>query len=53
MLDEPALMGFLLMLLIESPRAARVSVDGDLVLLAHQDRSRWDRALIHESQALI
>ena len=41
MLDEPEVMGLLaLMLLIESRRAARVSADGDLVLLAHQDRSR-------------
>jgi RNA polymerase sigma-70 factor, ECF subfamily len=54
MLDEPEVMGLLaLMLLIESRRAARVSADGDLVLLAHQDRSRWNRALIHEGQVLI
>ena len=52
--DEPEVMGLLaLMLLIESRRAARVSADGDLVLLAHQDRSRWNRTLIHEGQALI
>ena len=52
--DEPEVMGLLaLMLLIESRRAARVSADGDLVLLAHQDRSRWNRALIHEGQVLI
>jgi RNA polymerase sigma-70 factor, ECF subfamily len=54
MLDEPEVMGLLaLMLLIESRRAARVSADGDLVLLAHQDRSRWNRALVHEGQVLI
>ena len=52
--DEPEVMGLLaLMLLIESRRAARVSADGDLVLLADQDRSRWNRALIDEGQALV
>ena len=39
--------------LIESRRAARVAADGDLVLLAHQDRSRWNRALIHEGHVLV
>jgi len=52
--DEPEVMGLLaLMLLIESRRTARVSVGGDLVLLVHQDRSRWNRALIREGQALV
>ena len=50
--DEPEVMGLLaLMLLIESRRTARVSADGDLVLLPDQDRSRWNRALITEGQA--
>ena len=52
--DEPEVMGLLaLMLLIESRRTARVSADGNLVLLADQDRSRWNRALIREGQALV
>jgi RNA polymerase sigma-70 factor (ECF subfamily) len=52
--DEPEVMGLLaLMLLIESRRAARTSLDGDLVLLAGQDRRRWDRGLILEGQALV
>ena len=52
--DEPEVMGLLaLMLLIESRRAARVSADGDLVLLGDQDRSRWNRALISEGQSLV
>ena len=47
--DEPEVMGLLaLMLLIESRRAARTTADGELVLLADQDRGRWDRALIAE-----
>ncbi len=52
--DEPEAAGLLaLMLLIESRRAARTTADGALVLLAEQDRSRWDRALIDEGQMLV
>ncbi|MDX6333514.1 MAG: hypothetical protein QOG05_854 [Streptosporangiaceae bacterium] len=52
--DEPEVLGLLaLMLLTESRRAARTTPDGRLVLLAGQDRSRWDRALIAEGQALV
>jgi RNA polymerase sigma-70 factor (ECF subfamily) len=52
--DEPEVTGLLaLMLLTESRRAARVGPDGGLVLLADQDRSRWDGALIAEGQALV
>jgi len=52
--DEPEVMGLLaLMLLIESRRATRTTPDGDLVLLADQDRARWDRGLIAESQAIV
>jgi RNA polymerase sigma-70 factor (ECF subfamily) len=42
-----------LMLLVESRRATRVTAGGDLVLLSDQDRSRWDRALIIEGQAIV
>ena len=41
------------MLLVESRRATRTTVQGDLVLLTDQDRSRWDRPLIDEGQALV
>ena len=52
--DEPEVMGLLaLMLLIESRRASRTTSDGDLVLLAEQDRGRWDRDLIAEGQAIV
>ncbi len=52
--DEPEAAGLLaLMLLTESRRAARTTPDGDLVLLADQDRGRWDRGLIAEGQALV
>jgi RNA polymerase sigma-70 factor (ECF subfamily) len=52
--DEPEAVGLLgLMLLVESRRPARTTPGGDLVLLADQDRSRWDRALVAEGQALV
>jgi RNA polymerase sigma-70 factor, ECF subfamily len=52
--DEPEVLGLLaLMLLSESRRAARTTPGGALVLLADQDRSRWDRALVSEGQELV
>jgi RNA polymerase sigma-70 factor (ECF subfamily) len=52
--DDPEVTGLLaLMLLQESRRAARTSPAGDLILLADQDRTRWDRALIAEGSALV
>jgi RNA polymerase sigma-70 factor (ECF subfamily) len=52
--DEPEAMGLLaLMLLIESRRAARTTPAGGMVLLPDQDRSRWDRELIAEGQAIV
>jgi RNA polymerase sigma-70 factor, ECF subfamily len=52
--DEPEVLGLLaLLLLIESRRAARTGPDGALVLLADQDRGRWDRELIAEGQGIV
>ena len=52
--DEPEVMGLLaLLLLTEARRTARTAEDGSIVLLADQDRSRWDRALIAEGQAVV
>jgi RNA polymerase sigma-70 factor, ECF subfamily len=52
--DEPEVWGLLaLMLLVQARQAARTTSEGDLVLLADQDRSRWDRALIAEGQAIV
>jgi RNA polymerase sigma-70 factor (ECF subfamily) len=52
--DEPEVAGLLaLLLLVESRRPARTGPDGELVLLAGQDRARWDRALIAEGQAIV
>jgi RNA polymerase sigma-70 factor (ECF subfamily) len=54
LLPEPEVMGLLaLMLLHESRRAARTSPTGDLVLLEHQDRSRWNGEQIAEGTALV
>src|SRR5262249_36072243 len=52
--DEPEVIGLLaLMLLVESRRAARTTVDGQLVPLVEQDRRRWNVAFISEGQALV
>jgi RNA polymerase sigma-70 factor (ECF subfamily) len=42
-----------LMLLTEARRAARVSVNGELVTLGEQDRAVWDAALIAEGHRLV
>jgi RNA polymerase sigma-70 factor, ECF subfamily len=52
--DEPEVLGLLaLLLLTEARRPARTAADGSLVLLAGQDRGRWDRAMIAEGQDLV
>ena len=43
---EPEAHGLLSLLLFHRARESARSVDGDLVLLVDQDRSRWDAALI-------
>jgi RNA polymerase sigma-70 factor, ECF subfamily len=54
LLPESEAMGLLaLMLLHESRRAARMSADGDVVLLDEQDRSLWDFAQIAEGVQLV
>jgi RNA polymerase sigma-70 factor, ECF subfamily len=52
--DEPEVMGLLaLMLLTDARRPARTGADGAIVLLADQDRTRWDQAMIAEGQAIV
>jgi RNA polymerase sigma-70 factor, ECF subfamily len=52
--EEPEVAGLLaLLLLTNSRRASRTRPDGSLVLLGEQDRTRWDRALITEGQAIL
>jgi RNA polymerase sigma-70 factor (ECF subfamily) len=54
LLPEPEVAGLLaLMLLHEARSAARLSADGDLILLDEQDRTRWHRAQIDEGAALV
>jgi RNA polymerase sigma-70 factor (ECF subfamily) len=54
LLPEPEAIGLLaLMLLHESRRAARTSEDGELMRLADQDRSRWNREQIAEGAGLV
>jgi RNA polymerase sigma-70 factor (ECF subfamily) len=51
---EPEVTGLLaLLLLTDARRDARVDVHGGLVLLADQDRSRWDTTMIAEGEALV
>jgi RNA polymerase sigma-70 factor (ECF subfamily) len=52
--DEPEAFGLLgLLLLQDSRRGARVSPEGELVLLADQDRSLWDRDAITEGLRML
>ncbi|HUF08049.1 MAG TPA: RNA polymerase sigma factor [Rhodothermales bacterium] len=54
LLPEADAIGLLaLMLLHESRRGARTSPEGDLILLADQDRSLWDRGQIAEGLELV
>jgi RNA polymerase sigma-70 factor (ECF subfamily) len=52
--DEAEVTGLLaLLVLIEARRVTRTAPDGSPVVLAEQDRSRWDPALIAEGLALV
>jgi RNA polymerase sigma-70 factor (ECF subfamily) len=54
LLPDPEAKGLLaLMLLHESRREARVSKDGEIILLEDQDRSRWDDQMISEGTDLV
>jgi RNA polymerase sigma-70 factor (ECF subfamily) len=52
--DEPEVHGLLaMMLLLDARRAARFDADGELVLLADQDRTLWDDAQIADGRAVL
>lgn len=54
LLPDGEVLGLLgLMLLNEARRQARQTLTGDVVLLADQDRSLWDPAMIAEGKALV
>jgi RNA polymerase sigma-70 factor, ECF subfamily len=52
--DEPECVGLVALLLATNARSrGRVDVDGELVLMADQDRSLWDHDAIGEAAALV
>ena len=51
--DEPEVHGLLAMMLLHDARRKARSRDGDLVLLADQDRSLWDAGQIEEGRAVL
>lgn len=52
--DEPEVLGVVaLMIATHARRDARLDADGDIVLLADQDRTRWDRKAIEEAGDLV
>jgi RNA polymerase sigma-70 factor (ECF subfamily) len=52
--DEPEVLGLLALMLLQVARsAARVSADGEIVLLGEQNRSQWDRDAVAEGTALL
>jgi RNA polymerase sigma-70 factor (ECF subfamily) len=52
--DEPEVFGLLALMLAQHARAAaRFDAGGELVLMEHQDRTRWDRAAIVEADSLL
>jgi len=54
LLPEPEALGLLaLMLLLDARRAARATVQGEMILLEDQDRSLWNRAQIEEGTDLV
>lgn len=54
LLPDAETLGLLaLMLFHESRRAARATPEGGVVLLAEQDRTRWDRGLMAEGRRLV
>ena len=52
--DEPGAMGLLALgLLVDSRRRTRTGTDGEVVLLADQDRSQWDSQQVREAVSLL
>ena len=52
--DQPEALGLVALMELQASRAAaRTDADGNLVLLADQDRSRWDRARIARGLAYL
>ena len=51
--DEPEATGLLALMLLSEARAAARNIEGDVVVLRDQDRTRWDRELRDAGQAIV
>ncbi len=51
--DEDEVIGLLALMLAQHARRGARLVDGELVTLEHQDRSRWDREAVAEAMGLV
>ena len=51
--DEPEAAGLLALMLLSESRVRARTADGAVVLLRDQDRTRWDRTMIEEGQAIV
>jgi RNA polymerase sigma-70 factor (ECF subfamily) len=51
--DEPEAAGLLALMLLSEARVRARTVEGDIVLLRDQDRTRWDRAMIEEGHGIV
>lgn len=51
--DEPEAAGLLALMLLNESRMPARAVGGDIVLLADQDRTRWDRTMTDEGHAIV
>lgn len=51
--DEPEAAGLLALMLLSESRVPARTAQGDLVLLRDQDRTKWDRTMIEEGQAIV
>jgi RNA polymerase sigma-70 factor (ECF subfamily) len=51
--DEPEAAGLLALMLLNESRMPARTADGALVLLGDQDRTKWDRAMIEEGEAIV
>jgi RNA polymerase sigma-70 factor (ECF subfamily) len=51
--DEPEAAGLLALMLLNESRVPAHTADGALVLLADQDRTKWDRSMIEEGHAIV
>ena len=51
--DEPEVHGLMALMLLDDARREARFADGELVLLADQDRSRWDAAKVEQGRATL